>query len=185
MKPLERLVWKVHAAAMQHGEGEVPMLAVVTFEDGHHHIEGVAIPESAWSDYDPATIMFNVTIKDGAPVHLMRGLVFTGEAWLVETEGKSDAETSRLMRQATNRRLYQEPNRISIRTTVGVSHDDEEYYQLVQRHDESFVTDVVAEAHKAKGDMDPEYVMQRLRTSAIPAAMRNLMGRLIAAEDLA
>ena len=186
MTPLERLVWKVHAAAMQHGGGEVPLLAVITYEDGHHHIEGVPIPNDAWEDYDPAQIFYALTVKDAAPVSTIRGLIFTGEAWLVETNDKPKAEVNRLMRQASSRRLYREPDRISIRTTVGVSHDDVDYYQLVQEHGKPFVTDVVAEARKAKDEtMTPEFVMQQLRNSAIPAAMRNLMGRLIAAEDLA
>jgi hypothetical protein len=175
VKILERLVWKLHATAMDERNAS-PSLIMVTKHADHNHLESVHIDDDTWDQHDPASIIDALSINEAhAPAAgNVLGVLFSGEAWLVETNNKPPAEVDRLMRQATGRRLYREPDRISIRTTVGVG-PDEEFYQLIQRHDQNFVTDVVAEAVAAE---ETEYVMQQLRSSAIPAALRHLLARV-------
>jgi hypothetical protein len=174
---LEKLVRQVHIVGMAAPLGASPVLVVATIKRDHDHLDVVPIPDEAWLLADPADVIDALRIGKGQPpMSDVLGLLFTAEAWLVEMAGKSKAEVDRLTKRAGRHELYLEPDRISIRTTVGLGPDDE-FHQLVQRHDETGYTDVVAEG-VGKGDESRDFVVQRLLTAAIPAALRNLMGRI-------
>jgi hypothetical protein len=128
----------------------------------------VRVPPGAWDHIGTPGAVLNALRTIGVPPITFRALVFTMEGWMVSGKGKPPEYQAEVARLGAERKLSTHPDRVSVRTTIGVSTVDEIVYLLhEQGGDEVTLT-----------DGDSEDGLMSARNSEVIVQLRHLVGRM-------
>lgn len=153
-----------------------PRLCMMTERAGRpeYNLHRVPVHENRWSaSGDQAVVLdaLEFVLLDSARAACM-GFTFTSEGWMTpELPSMSEADRRRAMQDASNRQLWQRPDRISVRLTFAADRWDN-YVSITETEIGHIRTVWDSQANE-------EDMIRTVRASAIPLALRRMVDRTV------
>jgi hypothetical protein len=175
----------VHGSLLRHGwdteRSMLPRFYILTDRpDGQlNRYEATWLPlaQSVWdsSKHGPSAVIAGMDPQRTIWHQTYRGVMFSMEAWSLGATAVNDATAvERMLAVGNARKVWAQPDRVSVRTTNAVGRDDEAVF-IFQQQGEPGAIIQDSEAN--------DYEITRMSQMAVPTALRRVNDRIMSMMD--